>query len=135
MSIFNECLIHLCDCTLLNVMYILKHLLIKPKKIFEYFSCFWKVFCFEKFHKNPKIFTRESRVFKALVASSSKMVRNSLASKSSSSEKDLENFSKFGFYTFWWLNSQVTSSSRGICNSLASESPSCEKDLENFFKI
>ena len=33
----------------------LKHLLIKPKNIFECFSIFWKVFWFEKFHKNPKI--------------------------------------------------------------------------------
>ena len=52
------------------MIYILKHLLLKPKMIFEYFSCFWKVFCFKKIHKNPKIFnptfwrlTRESRVY------------------------------------------------------------------------
>ena len=40
---FNECLIHLCDCTWLNVLYILNHMLIKPKKIFEYFRLclFW----------------------------------------------------------------------------------------------
>ena len=42
---FNECLFHLCDCTCSNVMYILNCLLIKPKKIFEYFICFWKCFC------------------------------------------------------------------------------------------
>ena len=42
--LFNECLFHLCDCTWSNVMCILKCLLIKSKKIFEYFICFWKCF-------------------------------------------------------------------------------------------
>ena len=42
--LFNECLFHLCDCTWSNVLCILKCLLIKPKKIFEYFICFWKCF-------------------------------------------------------------------------------------------
>ena len=55
MSMFNECFVHLCDYTLLNVMYMLNHLLIKSKKISKCFSCFLKEFCFEKFHKNPKI--------------------------------------------------------------------------------
>ena len=41
---FNEWLSHLCDCTCSNVMYMLKYLLIKPKKIFECFICFWKWF-------------------------------------------------------------------------------------------
>ena len=41
---FNKCLFHLCDCTCLNVMSILNCLSIKPKKIFEYFICFWKCF-------------------------------------------------------------------------------------------
>ena len=41
---FNECLPHLCDCTCSNVMYMLKYLVIKPKKIFECFICFWKWF-------------------------------------------------------------------------------------------
>ena len=48
---FNECLIHLCDCTWLNVLHLLNHMLIKHKKIFEYFNCFWKVFLFWKFSK------------------------------------------------------------------------------------
>ena len=51
MSMFNECLIHLCDCTCLNVLHILNYMLIVHKKIFECFNCFWKVFCFEKFQK------------------------------------------------------------------------------------
>ena len=41
---FNECLSHLCDCTCSNVMCMLKYLLIKPKKFFECFICFWKWF-------------------------------------------------------------------------------------------
>ena len=41
---FNKCLFHLCDCTCSNVMSILNCLSIKPKKIFEYFICFWKCF-------------------------------------------------------------------------------------------
>ena len=41
---FNECLSHLCDCTCSNVMCMLKYLLIKCKKIFECFICFWNWF-------------------------------------------------------------------------------------------
>ena len=41
---FNQCLSHLCDCICSNVMCMLKFLLIKPKKIFEWFICFWKWF-------------------------------------------------------------------------------------------
>ena len=42
--LFIECLFHLYDCTCSNVMCILNCLSIKPKKIFEYFVCFWKCF-------------------------------------------------------------------------------------------
>ena len=67
------------------------------------------------------------------------MVRDLLASKSSSCKKNLENFSKFWVFDFWQLifatHSWVASSSRGICDSLASGSPSREKDLEKIFKI
>ena len=55
MSMFNKCHIHLCDCTWLNVFSHTQSLFIKHKKIFECFSCFWKVFCFlqkcQKFQK------------------------------------------------------------------------------------
>ena len=51
---FNKCHIHLCDCTWLNVFSHAQSLLIKHKKIFECFSCFWKVFCFYKNVKNFK---------------------------------------------------------------------------------
>ena len=53
-SMFNKCHIHLCDCTWLNVFSHAQSLLIKHKKIIEYFSCFWKVFCFCKNVKNFK---------------------------------------------------------------------------------
>ena len=42
--LFNKCLFHLCDCTWSNVMCMFNCLSIKPKKIFEYFICFWKCF-------------------------------------------------------------------------------------------
>ena len=54
MSMFNECHIHLCDCTWLNVFSHALSLLIKRKKIFECFSCFWKVLCFYKNCQNFK---------------------------------------------------------------------------------
>ena len=55
MSMFNECLIHLCNCTWLYMLHLLKHMLIKHKNIFECFNCFWKVFLFWKFSKFSKI--------------------------------------------------------------------------------
>ena len=51
MSMFNDCHIHLCDCTWLNVFSQAQSLLIKHKKIFECFSFFWKVLCFAKIVK------------------------------------------------------------------------------------
>ena len=53
-SMFNECHIHLCDCTCLNVFHILNFCWSNTKKIFECFNCFWKVFCFCKNIKNFK---------------------------------------------------------------------------------
>ena len=57
---FNECHIHLYDCTWLNVFSHAQSLLIKHKKIFECFSCFWKVLCF---YKNIKIFKNSVALF------------------------------------------------------------------------
>ena len=74
--------------------------------ILEYFSCFWKVFCFENFQKkkNSKIFnpafwqlTYESQVFKAQAPSLPKVVRDSLTSRRSRYGKHLEIFSKSRF--------------------------------------
>ena len=64
-SMFNECHIHLCDCTWLNVFSLAQSLLIKDKIFFECFSCFWKIFCFCKIVKIFKncvaLFWRPSR--------------------------------------------------------------------------
>ena len=61
MSMFNEYLIHLCDCTWLNVLYILNHMLIKHKKIFEYFELFLESVLFWKFLENPFFLATHSR--------------------------------------------------------------------------
>ena len=42
--LFNKYLFHLCNCIWSNVMCMFNCLSIKPKKIFEYFICFWKCF-------------------------------------------------------------------------------------------
>ena len=54
MFMLNECHIHSCDCTWLNVFSHAQSLLIIYKNMFEYFSCFWRVFCFRKNVKNFK---------------------------------------------------------------------------------
>ena len=54
MSMFNECHIHSCDCTCLNVFSHAQSMLINHKKTFKCFSCFWKVFWFCKNVKNFK---------------------------------------------------------------------------------
>ena len=149
MSIFNECFIHLSNCTWLNVIYMLKHLLVKSKNIFKCFSCFWKVFWFEKFSQKSKnlqlcIFalTHESCLSRELSRENpqdlfckilkTRGVRDSLANGLLSHEKDLEKFSKFSeklifqFSNLWH--------SRLIRDYLASVSPSRKKDLEFFFQ-
>ena len=57
MSMFNECHIHSCDCTCLNVFSHAQFLLINHKKIFECFSCIWKGFFF--FYKNLSKFQKQ----------------------------------------------------------------------------
>ena len=95
MSIFNECLIHLCDWTWLNVLYIIIRW--SNTKIFlSIFNCFWKVFYFEKFQKVQNFYNsifgdslagHASR--KVLVPSLLRSSRDSLASESPSHEKHL----------------------------------------------
>ena len=110
MSMFNECLIHLCDCTWLNVMYIFKHLLIKLKKIFEYFSCFWKVFWFEKISQKSKnlqlcILTTHSRVTSFMLQSRAQpeAFATIWRMKVLIAKKTYKIFSKYGFKDFWRL--------------------------------
>ena len=105
---FNECHIHLYDCTLLNVFSHAQSLLIKHKKIFDCFSCFWKVFLFlqkcQKFQKT--VFALFWRLSCGLVQSHAPVVSphknflNSLAGQCPSHEKYLEYFSKFEFLLF-----------------------------------
>ena len=104
---FNECHIHSCNCTCLNVFSHALSLLIYHKKIFECFSCFWKVLCFYKNCQNfQKLFcpilATQSRV--ELVACPSResiteIFCDSLAThwrvNASVMKKDLEYFSKF----------------------------------------
>ena len=82
-------------------------LLIKHKKIFECFSCFWKVFVFIKTSKISK--TVLSCFGDSVAGWSSHMsqsrahieiFRGSLVGQCLSREKYLEYFSKFGFLMF-----------------------------------
>ena len=58
----NECLIHLCDCTCLNVFHILNFCWSNTKRFLSFLNCSWKVFCFCKNIKNSvALFWRLSR--------------------------------------------------------------------------
>ena len=111
MSMFNEYLIHLCDCTWLNVLYILNHMLIKHFFFFfEYFSCFGKCFVSKIFSKIQKFSTLsfgDSLVshasHEAPIASLHIRFCDPLASETSSREKDLEKFFKILHKGFWQL--------------------------------
>ena len=101
----NECLIYLCDCTCLNMLHMLNYMLIKHKKIFEYFSCFWKVFLFWKISKklcNFVLVTCPAGQANRLPQSRAYIedFHDLLAGQCPSREKDLEFFQKFGFLDF-----------------------------------
>ena len=107
MSMFNECHIHLCDCTWLNVFSQAQSLLIKHKKIFECFCCFWKFFFLQKLSKSSK--TVLPFISDSVAGWSSRMPQsrahteifcNSLVGQCPSRKKYLEYFSKFGFLMF-----------------------------------
>ena len=103
MSMFNECLIHLCDCTCLNVLHILNSMLIKQKNIFECFNCFWKIFLFWKIFKNFKnyaaLFWRLASWVKPVASLLRRFSRPS-GKSNPSHEKDLELFSKIWVFRF-----------------------------------
>ena len=131
----------------------LNYMLIKHKKIFECFNCFWKSFWFEKCQKfqklcNPVLATWLRVNLVACPQSRAYTIgfRDSLASQSSSHKKDLENFSKIWFLDFLRLAlencSRVEASTasilRSFCGSprlLEGETSSREKHLNKFFKI
>ena len=131
---FNECHIHLCDYTWLNVFSHAQFLLIKHKNIFECFSCFWKVFRFYKKFQNFQkkcclVLATWSRV--SLVACPQSWAhtvgfRNSLAGHCPSSEKYLENFSKICVFRF--LATQTG-------DLFAGESSSCEGYTDIFVAL
>ena len=147
---FNECLIHLCDCTWLNVLHLLNHMLIKHKKIFEYFNCFWKVFLFwkiSKISKTVQLCFSDSLSRVKPITSLLKSSRNSLASQAPNREKDLEKFQFSRFLSFSRLTlatgsrveAPVASLLRMLRNSLhdllASRPSNRKKHLVKFFKI
>ena len=105
-SMFNECLIHLCDCACLNVLHILNYMLIKHKKSFECFNFFWKAFFFffEKFKKFQKLCNSVLVTLPCWLSQSwaySKALGNSLADQGPSHEKGLEIFSKIWVFSIF----------------------------------
>ena len=148
---FNECLIHLCDCTWLNMLHMLKYMLIKHKKNFKCFSCFWKMFLFWKMSKISKNvqpsfgdLPHGSSQSHAPVASLYRRFLWLTGGSRSQSRKRLRKFFKiFGFWSFSWLifatcsrvKAPVASLHKSFRDSLVGESPSREKELDKVFKI
>ena len=147
MPMFNECLIHLCDCTWLNVLHLLNLMLIKHKKIFNCFNCCWKVFCFKKFQKlcNFVLVTlpcesSQSRAY-------TEALDDSLVGQGPSRKKDLEKFQKSRFLAFSRLRLATCSGVEAPVVSLTQNgsrlpsrltlgwTSSREKHLDKFFKI
>ena len=153
MFMFNECHIHSCDCTWLNVFSHAQSLLIKHKKIFEYFSWFWNVFCFCKKVKNFKTmlpcFGNSVAGWSSCMSQSqahTEIFRGSLASQYPSHEKYLEYFSKFRFLmllaslaTCLRLEGSVARRLRDFRglprDSLTGRTFSRKNHLDKFFKI
>ena len=158
MSMFNECHIH-CGCTWLNVFSHALSLVIYHKKIFECFSCFWKILCFSKNCQNfQKLFcpvlATQSRVEPIACPdreSITEIFCDSLAThwwvNASVAKKTWYNFQILDFHAFrglgWWLVHEWKVQSRGVHkdfrgsvrDSLASGTSSHEKHLENFAKF
>ena len=108
---FNECLIHLCNCTCLNMLHMLNYMLIKHKIFFKCFSCSQKVFLFWKMSKISNncvtLFWRLASRVKPVACPSHELIQKVFAThwrvKSPNHEKDLEIFPKSGFLNFSWL--------------------------------
>ena len=129
----NEYLIHLCDCTWLNEFSHAQFLLIKHEKIFECFSCFWKVFCFckncQKFQKQCcLVLATWLRVSPIACPQSRALLREYswlIGGSKSRSRKILRKF--FKIWVFRFLTTQTG-------NLFADGTSSCEKHLDKFFK-
>ena len=92
----------------------LKYMLIKHKKIFKRFSCFWKVFFFRKFSKISKTMQPCSSDLPRRSSQSQAYTKgfcDPLASQGPSCEKDLENFSKI------WVFRCLTTQFGDLCAS------------------
>ena len=147
----NECLIYLCDCTCLNMLHMLNYMLIKHKKIFECFSCFWKVFLFWKISKKLCNFV----LVTCLAGQANRLPQlraytedfhDLLAGQCPSRKKDLEFFQKFGFLDFsrlylatcLWVEAPVMRLYINFHSSLrdlfVGGPSSHEKHLDKFFK-
>ena len=101
---FNECLIHLCDCTCLNVLHLLNHMLSNTKRFLSVLIVFGKYFVLKIFKSYVTLFWRlclsSQASRKTPVASLLKSFCDSLASQAPSHKKDLEKFQNFGFLGF-----------------------------------
>ena len=150
MFMFNECHIHLCDCTWLNVFSHAQSLLINHKKIFEFLVVFGKYFVFAKivkiFKNSVALFWRLSRGLvqsHALIASPHRDFSRLIGGSMSQLWKILRIF--FKIWVFMFLAAQYVVrgwkvQSRGVhrdfCSSprdsLAGRLSSREKHLEKF---
>ena len=158
MSMFNECHIHSCNCTWLNVFSHALSLVIYHKKIFECFSCFWKILCFSKnyqnFQKFCPVLATQSRVEPVTCPdreSITEIFCDSLAThwwvNASVVKKTWYIFQNLDFHAFrgsgWWLVREWKVQSWGVHkdfhgsvrDSLTSGTSSHEKHLENFPKF
>ena len=104
MFMLNECLIHLCDCTCLNVFHMLNFCWSNTKIFFSVLIVFGKSFVFAKISKISKtvlpysgdsVASQTSRM--PPIASLHRSFCDSLAGQCFSREKDLENFQNSGF--------------------------------------
>ena len=152
MSMFNECHIHLRDCTWLNVFHILNFCWSNTKRFLSVLIFFWKVFCFCKNFKKlccPVLVTWSWVKPVASPQSRAYLVgfRGSLAGQGSSREKHLEKFHKSGCLAFLRLSLATCSlvealvarlyrSFRSSLHNFLMGGPSSrEKHLDKFFKI
>ena len=149
---FNECLIHLCDCTCLNVLHLLNLMLIKHKKILSFLIVFGKCFVLKNF-KNlcNSILATLPRGLSRSQAPSCNLTQKLLATlwlvKVSVAKKTQKNFKNLGFQHFrdsiwrlvheWKLQSQVLLKMvhDSLRDLLTGGPSSCEKHLDKFFKI
>ena len=154
MSMFNECHIHSCDCTWLNLFSHAQSLMINHKKIFEFLVIFGKYFVFGKI---VKIFKNNVALFwwlscglvqsHTLVTSPYRDFLRLTGGSMSQLRKILDIFQILGFYvshdSVWGLVRGWKVQSQGVhrdfrgspCDSLMGRLCSHKKHLEKIFKF